>query len=173
LFVRSDNGLVLEAGTAAYKTQIKKYLPKDYSFDETTGAITSNHYSLETEQYDEAEVEVPTEVEQVEPEIFVYAEVMPRFPGDDGAFLKYLRENMKYPEIEKEAGKQGTVFVSFTVEKDGSITDVKAVKEVAGAPGFTKEAIRLISQMPNWNPGKMNGRPVRIAITQPVKFVLN
>jgi protein TonB len=104
--------------------------------------------------------------------VFQFASQMPEMPGGEAAFYAYLQKNIKYPQFEKEANKVGTVFVQFTVEKDGSITDVKAVKEVAGAPGFTKEAVRVISQMPHWNPGQMNGRTVRVSMTQPVKFVL-
>jgi periplasmic protein TonB len=111
-------------------------------------------------------------VEQDKPEeIFTFAEQMPEFPGN--GFTAYLQKNIKYPAMEKDAGKQGTVYISFVVEKDGSITNVAAAKEVPGAPGLTREAIRVVSQMPKWSPGMMNGRPVRITITQPVKFVLN
>ena len=110
-------------------------------------------------------------VEQVVEKIFTEAEVMPDFSGKDG-FKAYLRKNVRYPFAEKDQGKQGTVYISFVVEKDGTIANVKAAKEVAGAPGFTKEAIRVISLMPKWTPGMMNGHPVRIEITQPVRFTL-
>lgn len=100
------------------------------------------------------------------------AEEMPEFPGGDGAFNRYLQENIKYPADEKKKKKQGNVYISFVVEKDGSISEVKAVKEVPGAPGLTAEAIRVISQMPKWKPGKSNGRTVKVTITQPVKFIL-
>jgi TonB family protein len=110
---------------------------------------------------------------QVEEPVFTYVEQQPEFPGGIQAQQKFISDNIKYPQIEKEAGKQGTVFVSFTVEKDGSITDIKEVKGIAGAPGFTKEAIRLMSMMPNWKPGMMNGRPVRVTMTVPVRFILN
>ena len=105
-------------------------------------------------------------------EILSYAEVMPEFAGP-GTFSQYLGKNIKYPTVEKEEGKTGTVYISFVVEKDGSITNVKPVKEVPGAPGFTKEAIRVISQMPKWKPGQMNGKPVRVEFTQPIKFWLD
>lgn len=98
-----------------------------------------------------------------------FAEVMPTF---EGGFSHYLAANIKYPVFEKEHGKQGTVYVSFIIEKDGSVTNVKEAKGVPGAPGLTKEAIRVISEMPNWTPGMMNGKPVRIEMTQPIRFVL-
>jgi TonB family protein len=103
---------------------------------------------------------------------YTFAEVMPSFP-DPAGFSHYLASNVKYPYAERDAGKSGVVYISFVVEKDGSISNVRAVKEVPDAPGFTKEAIRVISQMPNWKPGMMRGKPVRIEVTQPIRFVLN
>lgn len=104
-------------------------------------------------------------------EVFTYAEVMPEFNGE-GGFSKYLSTHTKFPKEEQYAQKQGTVYVRFIVEKDGSITNVRMIKEVADAPGFSKEAIRVISEMPPWKPGLMNGRPVRIEMMQPIRFVL-
>ena len=104
--------------------------------------------------------------------VFRFAEEMPDFPGGLDAFRTYLSKNIKYPVEERKAKIQGTVYISFTIEKDGSVSNVYAVKEVSGAPGLTAEAIRVISAMPKWSPGKMNGRPVRVEMTQPVKFVL-
>lgn len=105
-------------------------------------------------------------------EIFMFVEEMPEFPGGQDSLNSYLRRNIKYPQLEKEQGKQGTVYMSFVVRKDGSITDVKVMKEVPGAPGFTKEAARVINAMPIWKPGKMNGRAVNTQITIPIKFTL-
>jgi len=97
---------------------------------------------------------------------------MSEFPGGQDSLNSYLRRNIKYPQVEKEEGKQGTVYISFVVRKDGSITDVKVMKEVPGAPGFTKEATRVIKAMPTWKPGKMNGRAVNTQMTIPIRFVL-
>lgn len=104
--------------------------------------------------------------------VFSFAEIMPSFPGGQAAFMDYLSKNTKYPKEEQNARIQGTVYISFVVEKDGSITNVRAMKEVAGAPGFTTEAIRVISAMPKWTPGEMNGKKVRVRYTQPIKFAL-
>ena len=104
--------------------------------------------------------------------VYSYAEVMPMFPGSDGAFIEYLQKNIQYPEPERKARKQGTVYVSFIVEKDGSITNVEIVKAVADAPEFSTEAIRVFSSMPKWSPGQMNGHPVRVKMVQPVAFRL-
>jgi protein TonB len=102
---------------------------------------------------------------------FSFAEVMPAFPGDAGAYQKYLANNVKYPAKEMHDGKQGTVYVKFVVEKDGVITGVRIAKS-SGDDAFDKEAIRVFSAMPNWTPGQMNGRPVRVEITEPLRFVL-
>jgi periplasmic protein TonB len=120
--------------------------------------------------YDAVEVaEAPAPTED---EIYSFVEEMPEFPGGQDSLNSYLRRNIKYPQFEKEQGKQGTVYMSFVVRKDGSITDVKVLKEVPGAPGFTKEAARVINAMPIWKPGKMNGRPVNTNLTIPIKFSL-
>jgi TonB family protein len=126
--------------------------------------------------YEEVSDEVPPAIAQesvVEEQVFVFAEVMPEFPGGEAAFQEYLRKNLKYPQIERDAGKDGTVYITFTVKVDGKIADVKVAKPVPGAPGFSKEAIRLFTEMPNWIPGKMNGRPINITMTKPVRFKLD
>jgi protein TonB len=103
---------------------------------------------------------------------FVFMDGMPKFPGDSGSFQKYLIDNLKYPAKEKSEGKEGTVYVGFTVEKDGTVTDQYIVKS-SGDDAFDKEAMRVISTMPNWLPGKIDGKLVRVSMTQPVKFVLD
>jgi TonB family protein len=105
-------------------------------------------------------------------EILTFAEQQPEFPGGQDSLMSYLRRNIKYPQLEKEQDKQGTVYISFVVYKDGTISNVKALKEVSGAPGLTKEAIRVVSAMPKWTPGKMNGRAVNVQQTIPIRFVL-
>lgn len=93
-------------------------------------------------------------------------------PGGQEAFLKYLRDSTQFPFAESLAKKQGTIYVCFTVEKDGSISEVRVVKAVPNAPGFSREAIRVISTMPKWTPGQIDGKVVRVTMTQPIKFVL-
>lgn len=106
-------------------------------------------------------------------EVLAFAEEMPEFKGGEGAFQAYLQNNMRYPQAEKEMGKEGTVYVYFEVGKDGTIGNVSTKKGVAGAPGLSKEAERLIRSMPLWSPGSMNGRPVKVSKTVPVKFILH
>ncbi|MBF1565293.1 MAG: energy transducer TonB [Prevotella salivae] len=103
--------------------------------------------------------------------VFDVVEVMPQFPGGQIAMLKYIMENMKYPEQAMKEGIQGRVAVRFIVEKDGSISDVKPILSVH--PLLNKEAVRVVESMPKWTPGKQNGKPVRVRYNLPVMFKLN
>lgn len=103
--------------------------------------------------------------------VFDVVEVMPQYPGGQIAMLKYIMENMKYPEQAMKEGIQGRVAVSFIVEKDGSISNVRPVLSVH--PLLDKEAVRVVKSMPKWSPGKQNGKPVRVRFNVPVMFKLN
>jgi protein TonB len=95
---------------------------------------------------------------------------MPSYPGGMGALMQYLSSNIKYPVIAEENGIQGRVICTFVVERDGSITDVRIAKSVD--PSLDKEAMRVVSKMPRWIPGKQNGSAVRVKYTLPVTFRL-
>jgi len=103
--------------------------------------------------------------------VFDVVEVMPQYPGGPIAMLKYIMENIKYPEQAMKEGIQGRVTVRFIVEKDGSISDVRPVLSVH--PLLNKEAVRVVESMPKWSPGKQNGKPVRVRFNVPVMFKLN
>ena len=94
----------------------------------------------------------------------------PSFPGGDAAMYSWLSKNLQYPPIAQENGISGTVVVQFVVEKDGSVNGVKVVR--GKDPSLDKEAVRVVSKMPKWNPGKQNGQAVRVYYTLPVKFQL-
>ena len=110
----------------------------------------------------------PPKVEETK--VFDVVEEMPQFPGGQAALLEYLAKNIKYPVVAEENGVQGRVIVTFVVERDGSITDVKVVKSVD--PSLDKEATRVVKSMPKWQPGKQNGSAVRVKYTVPVQFRL-
>lgn len=110
------------------------------------------------------------EEEIVEAEIFQIVESMPDFPGGDEARMTYLRDNIKYPQIARESSISGTVYVTFVVEKDGRVTDIKILRGIGG--GCDEEAVRVIKSMPRWNPGKQRGKPVRVQFNMPIKFSL-
>ena len=103
--------------------------------------------------------------------LFSVVEVMPQFPGGQIAMLKYIMENIKYPEQAMKKGIQGRVVVRFIVEKDGSISNVRPALSVH--PLLDKEAVRVVKSMPKWSPGKQNGKPVRVRFNVPVMFKLN
>ena len=103
--------------------------------------------------------------------VYDVVEVMPQFPGGQIAMLKYIMENIKYPKQIMEEGIQGRVTVSFIVEKDGRVSNVRLLRSVQSA--LDKEAIRVVKSMPKWTPGKHNGKPVRVRFNLPVMFKLN
>jgi TonB family protein len=103
-------------------------------------------------------------------EIFTVVEEQPGFPGGDEARIKFLQSNLKYPEEAKELGIQGKVYITFVVETDGSLNDIKVLRGIGG--GCDEEAIRLVKNMPKWIPGKQRGVPVRVQFNLPINFRL-
>ncbi|MBO5549773.1 MAG: energy transducer TonB [Prevotella sp.] len=112
----------------------------------------------------------PEPPKEEETKVFDVVEQMPSFPGGPSALFEYLSKNIKYPVVAEENGIQGRVIVTFVVERDGSITDVRVVKSVD--PSLDKEAQRVVKSMPRWIPGKQNGSAVRVKYTVPVTFRL-
>ena len=109
--------------------------------------------------------------EPVQGDVFDVVEEMPQYPGGPQALFKFLGENVQYPAEAEKAGIQGRVIATFVVEKDGSISQPTIVKSVD--PLLDAEAIRVISAMPNWIPGKQNGKVVRVKYTVPLSFNLD
>ena len=109
--------------------------------------------------------------EPVQGDVFDVVEEMPQYPGGPQALFKFLSENVKYPAEAEKAGIQGRVILTFVVEKDGSISKPTVVKSVD--PLLDAEAVRVISAMPNWKPGKQNGKVVRVKYTVPLSFNLD
>lgn len=104
--------------------------------------------------------------------VFAVVKTMPEFPGGFDAMAKYLVENIKYPEESRKNGIQGTVFVSYVVEKDGSVTNVKIIRGIGLE--CDKEAQRVVKAMPKWIPGKNDkGEVVRVQFNLPIKFALD
>lgn len=118
---------------------------------------------------DTAYVNRPWPVEDV----LMFAEEMPQFPGGQAGMHKFLQDNIQYPETALKKKKQGTVYIKFTIEKDGAVSEVGVAKGIENAPELDAEAVRVFEGMPNWEPGLMNGKPVRVSMTMPVKFVLD
>ena len=112
----------------------------------------------------------PAPKPEVSNKVFDVVEEMPHFPGGAAALQAFLSSNTKYPVVAQENGVQGRVIVSFVVERDGSITDVRVVRSVD--PSLDREASRVVRSMPRWSPGKQNGSTVRVKYTVPVVFRL-
>ena len=103
-------------------------------------------------------------------DIFDVVEEMPSFPDGKAALMAYLRKSIEYPLEALEKDAQGRVVCTFVVERDGSITDIRVLKSID--PSLDKEAVRVISEMPKWIPGKHKGKVVRVKYTMPVTFRL-
>ena len=112
----------------------------------------------------------PAPKPEVATKVFDVVEEMPSCPGGSAALMSYLSSNTKYPVVAQENGVQGRVIVSFVVERDGSISDVKVARSVD--PSLDREAQRVVKSMPKWKPGKQNGSAVRVKYTVPVVFRL-
>ena len=111
-----------------------------------------------------------TVVAQKNQKVFDIVEQMPEYPGGQAALFEYLSKNIKYPADAEKKKVEGKVFVTFVVDTDGKITDVSLMRKVF--PSLDAEAIRVISAMPNWIPGKQKGQVVRVKYTVPIMFRL-
>lgn len=115
-------------------------------------------------------VVVEEEEEVAEEPIFTVVENDPEFPGGMEALYKYLAQNIKYPQLARDNGITGKVYVTFVVERDGSIANPKVLRDIGGGCG--QEAIRVVKSMPKWTPGKQRGKAVRVQFNLPVNFSL-
>ncbi|OOQ57670.1 energy transducer TonB [Mucilaginibacter pedocola] len=109
-------------------------------------------------------------VEENPNQIFTAVEQQPSFGNDENAFNKYLAKAIRYPAVARENNVQGRVILTFVVEKDGSLTDIKVLRGIGS--GCDEEAIRALKASPKWKPGIQNGRPVRVQFSVPVAFAL-
>ena len=132
--------------------------------------VVGNDESGEVLKAKEVIATEPVKPKEEENKVFDVVEQMPSYPGGMGALMQYLSSHIKYPAIAEENGIQGRVICTFVVERDGSITDVRIAKSVD--PSLDKEAMRVVSSMPKWIPGKQNGSAVRVKYTLPVTFRL-
>lgn len=129
--------------------------------------MTINAQGLKTYS---AHISVMKVEKKVEDKVFDAVEQYPSFPGGEGAMFSYISNNLRYPQKAAENGVQGRVVVKFIVEKDGSISNVEVNRSVD--PDLDNEAMRVIKNMPKWNPAKQNGTEVRAYYYVPVAFRL-
>ena len=147
--------------------EVLEIMDNDSKVEESTIQASDDTNAAVEVKYTPVEVE---EEEVEEQQIFQVVEEMPEFPGGLSECMKFLGKNIKYPTISQENGVQGRVIVQFVVNKDGSIVDPVVVRGVD--PYLDKEALRVISSMPKWKPGKQRGKAVRVKYTVPVTFRL-
>jgi periplasmic protein TonB len=134
--------------------------------------------TIQVEVDQSTEIPVYTPVERIsreeeeikEEEIFLVVEEQPEFPGGDIARIRYFNEHITYPSLAREMDIQGTVYVGFVVEPDGSISNIKLLRGIGG--GCDEEALRVVAEMPRWKPGKQRNKAVRVKFTLPVRFTL-
>ncbi len=108
--------------------------------------------------------------EKEEQQVFVVVEEMPEFPGGEAALRSYIAKAIVYPTVAQENGIQGKVFVTFVVNKDGSVSNAKIARGVDQS--LDTEALRVVATLPKWKPGKQRGVPVRVSYTVPISFKL-
>ena len=122
----------------------------------------------DTESDEDVEIEIEEEDDE---EFFMVVENMPEFPGGDLGLMKYIQKNVKYPAIAKEYNITGKVYVSFIVDRSGSVTNVKIVRGVD--KNLDAEAMRVVKSLPRYTPGRQRGKAVRVMFTIPINFTLN
>ena len=108
--------------------------------------------------------------EEIYEKPFTVVEQMPEFTGGESKMMQFLHENIKYPQLARESGIAGSVYVTFVIGKNGAISDVKLLRGIGG--GCDEEALRIIRLMPRWVPGKQNGKFVPVQFNLPIKFTL-
>lgn len=146
---------------------ILKIVENDVDIEDEIIIDVEDGQNIEVENYTPI---VPDDEVIVDDIIFKVVEFDPEFPGGEPARRKYLAENVNYPQMARETGIQGTVHVSFVIEKDGSISNVTLLRGIGG--GCDEEALRVISAMPKWKPGIQRTATVRVQASMPIKFTL-
>ena len=140
--------------------------PPQEKLEEVAVGVTTQEGSGE-------EIAPPEEVvaDPDEGTVFTIVEEMPQFPGGgEAALIKYLQANIKYPPIARENGITGTVYVNFIIDKEGKVSQAKVLRGIGG--GCDEEALRIVNKMPQWSPGRQNGRNVIVSYNLPVRFNL-
>ncbi len=108
--------------------------------------------------------------EQSEPKVFTFVEQMPEFPGGDAGLVKFLSQNIVYPQMERDNDIQGRVLLRFIVMEDGQVDSVTVMRGVS--PGLDREAVRVVKALPKFKPGTQQGKPVRVYFNLPIVYKL-
>ncbi|MFK7899449.1 MAG: energy transducer TonB [Cyclobacteriaceae bacterium] len=123
---------------------------------------------IEEDEPEEVEVVVEDDEEEAIEEIVIVAEESASFPGGPGAMIKYVYDGYTYPQRDVDEGNEGTIFVKFVVEKNGSVSNIKILKGINDR--LNAEAVRVIKTMPRWKPGRNGGRAVRMWFQLPIRL---
>ena len=134
-----------------------------------TNQATATETAMVVDLTDDGDFETGEESEPNQ--IFTVVEVMPEFPGGEDSLMNFIKKNLKYPAPNYEINLQGRVTLSFTVEKDGAITNIEVMRSTNEE--LSQAAIRLVKMMPKWKPGTQLGKPVRTKYVMPFTFRLN
>ena len=102
--------------------------------------------------------------------VYQIVEEMPQFPGGEKALMEYIAKNLTYPQEARDKGVEGRVLIGMVIEKDGSVSNVKVLRGISQE--CDAEAVRVISSLPKWKPGKMKGEPVQVSYQIPINFKL-
>jgi len=145
-----------------------KYMPFNNSNRSCKFIIIQEEKESNNYWHDSGRVPV-LEPKNTEP--YYIVDQMPEFPKGDTALIKYLKNNLSYPDAAKKAGTKGKVYVRFVVEPNGSFSNIRVVKSLS--PECDAEAIRLVKSMPRWIPGKLQGQNVAVWYTVPLSFPCN
>ena len=173
----TSDGFQPESGEPCKKLTVTSYNAdgapcNNFFITETERRGDTSTYSIETFNISgslfETLLDVATSKEDT---VYQIVEEMPVFPGGEQAMMKFVAENINYPQEAKDKEIAGRVFVSFVVEKDGSVDEVKVMRGIGG--GCDEEVVRVVKAMPKWKPGKQDGKPVRVNYMMPFNFKLD
>lgn len=153
------------------QTTLIKIVENDIEVETEIEINVEANQDTEVEKYIPIDIVEEEEIEKEETIIFTIVESMPQFPEGETVLLTYLSDHINYSELARESGIQGRVFITFVVEKDGQISNVRMLRGIGG--GCDEEAIRVIKSMPQWIPGKQRNIPVRVQFNLPIKFILH
>ncbi|MBR3725321.1 MAG: TonB family protein, partial [Bacteroidales bacterium] len=167
-FVAIDEEIVNKDGK---QTTVKQPIPmpegvSDYAIGHGVSALKAARIS----SVDLSRVPSVLEEVEEEEEVFMSVEEDPEFPGGLDSLRAFIQSNLRYPEEAKLNKIEGKVFITFTIEVDGSISNIKILRDIGGGCGA--EAVRVVKLMPKWKPGKLQGKVVRTQFNLPIQFVL-
>lgn len=164
-FIKVD----LPEGESAF--DVKKLQEFDYKLTYIVNVDKSDNVAYIAVKKGGANFDLLIEKLKMDGEVFTVVEDLPQYPGGMDALYAYVAKEIRYPKEARTEGVEGKVFVQFVVEKDGSLTDVKAISGIGA--GCDAEAVRVLQNAASFSPGKQRGKPVRVRMVMPVTFKLN